>query len=241
LPTLFALPANEYESLRTSDGAFASSLRTMASIDRPLLQFPAQIFCTHLACGFGLHKMIAGGKPTEFDFDEYCKALLSSPLQLTSVSSWQPSVGDYLGRDHYQVAWERLRSRYRETLSGNEIRRQFTIPLCLRMRKDSLVPAVLLQSRGRGDDSDTVEGRFLEAMEVFVSSLASACRVDVRRKGAFAVHREQLDQMLPVNACSMNDVLSYVLQLAPDLFSFYLLLWEVIFEGKFHAEVAQNV
>ena len=35
----------------------------------------------------------------------------------------------------------------------------------------------------------------------------------------------------------MNDVLSYVLQLAPDLFGFYLLLWEVVLTASFQEEV----
>jgi hypothetical protein len=241
LPELFARPVSEYVDLQASDGVLASALRAMAAIDRPPLQFPQQIFCTHLACGFGLHKMIAGERPSNFDFDEYCQALLSHPLLSSSVASWQPSLGEYLGRDHYQIAWERLRSRYRETLGGNEIRRQFTIRLCLRIRKEAPVAAVLLQRRGRGADPDAVEGGFLEAIEVFVSSLAYACRNDVRQKGTLAAYREQLTQMLPPHSCSMNDVLSYVLQLAPDLFAFYLLLWEVVFACKVQVEVAEHV
>ena len=241
LPILFSMPAGEYTGLQTSDGVLADSLRTMASIERPLLQFPAQVFCTQLACGFGLRKMSGGGRPTDFDFDQYCQALLTSPLQLSSAILWHPSPGDYLGRDHYQIAWEQLRNRYRETLPGNEIRRQFAIPLCLRVQKEAPVPSVLLQSRGRGKEPDTVEGRFLEAIEVFISSLASACRTDVRRNGTLTDYRTQLAQMLPVHACSINDVLSYVLQLGRDMFSFYLLLWEIVLTGKYSADGVQHV
>jgi len=78
-------------------------------------------------------------------------------------------------------------------------------------------------------------------MEVFISSLASACRTDVRRNGTLTDYRTRLAQMLPVHACSINDVLSYVLQLGPDMFSFYLLLWEIVLTGKFSADGSQYV
>lgn len=233
-PQLFCLPAKDYASLQNTSGSLANSLATMSMLDQPLHQFPAHIFCVHLACGFGLQRMFVGGAPSEFDFDEYCKALLSSPLQVSSFASWQPSPGGYLGRDHYHSAWERLRNRYRETLSGNDIRRQFAIPLCMQIRRDAPVPAVILQTRGRCHEPDSVEERFLEAIEIFVSSLAASCRRDVRHPGALSTYRDRLARSLPAHACSITDVFSYILQLAPDVFSFYLLLWEVILIGEFN-------
>ena len=188
-PTLFALPSVEYRGLEASGGVLADTFRIVAALDRPLRNFPANLMNTYLACGFGIRKMTDGERPKEFDFNEYSSALLSSPVQLSSTTSWQPSLGDYLGRDHYQVAWERLRSRYRETLSGNEIRRKFAIPLCIQVRRDAPAASILLQARGRSREPESVEGRFIDAIEVFVSSLASACRVDVRQPNTLSAYR----------------------------------------------------
>jgi hypothetical protein len=107
----------------------------------------------------------------------------------------------------------------------------------MQVRRDAPAASILLQARGRSREPESVEGRFIDAIEVFVSSLASACRVDVRQPNTLSAYRDKLAKKLPPDSCSMNDVLSYVLQLAPDLFGFYLLLWEVLLTASFQEEV----
>ena len=225
---LFAMPGKDYCGLVNSDGVLASALGAIAQIELPLLHFPSQLFTLHLACGFGLKKMCQGAPPGAFSFDEYCSALLTSPLPNTSSELWQPMAGEYLDRIHYQVAWERLRIRYRDTLAGNESRRRDSSILCRRVEREMPAPALLLHIREQQSHVDTVEGDVLKATETFLSALARECRSDVSRPQRLSKYRHHLATMLPEFSCSVNDVLSYVLQLGPDLFAFYLLLWEII-------------
>ena len=181
--------------------------------------------------------MVTGERPGDFDFSVYRESLLYSPLPESLPTNWSPADTEYLGRTHYQVCWERLRDRYRGTLSGNDIRRQYGLHLCRQIDHERLAESVQLRRKERKfDESTSVEDGLLCAMESFISMLAKECRRDVYTPGALEEYRYKLRRILPQESCSLTDVLTLVLQLGADLFGFYLLLWEVVLAGVSNLE-----
>lgn len=245
-PELFTLPADLYHKVDQNDGLLSASLILMSQLERPLHIFPSELF-GELASGFGLLDMIQGNRPRDFNFRNYYEALFTIVPSPGLTETWRPGPGFWLGMDHYQVAWDQLKTRYRKTLSGNEVRRKDCDRLCRHMRRQCPADALLLYPNKTGSSEsfeDSLQGDvifdFLRPMEVFISSFAKICREDVRNPGKLTNHCFQLGSFLGPGACSLDMVLSYILQLGSDLFGFYLLLWEVILSTRTVGEIPGN-
>lgn len=237
LPELFAQPPDTYVGLqRTSRGMglALSAVASAADFPGPLSLGVIDLYVTG---GFGgLAKMMSGSPPYKFDFAEYGSGLLFSPLPESWPRDWQPKDGEFLGRTHYQVAWERLRTRYRETLTGNDIRRQYSLAMAHAVARQNRAPAVMLhrleQKHSGAQIGDSIEESFLCEFETFLSALALDCRMDARVPGTLAASKDSLSRLRPDGSCSLSDLIGYLLQLGADMFGFYLLLWEIILVAK---------
>jgi hypothetical protein len=235
IPHLFAQEAQMYSSIYQSGAGLGRCLSAIARMERPLSHFPHELVNTFVAFGFGLDRMIVGAAPTTFNFETYRQDLLNSPLPPSVPPDWLPVDGDFLGRSHYQVCWERMRERYRETVSGNDARRQYGMRLCREVERKGRVHALCLRRlERRFDESETVEDGLLCAIESFLSALAKNCREESQSPGVLVKYQKDLQVMLMVGSdfFPLTQVLSLVLQLGGDLFGFYLLLWELVLAGK---------
>ena len=224
-----------YSSIYQSGAGLGRCLSAIARMERPLSHFPHELVNTFVAFGFGLDRMIVGAAPTTFDFETYRQDLLNSPLPPSVPPDWLPVDGDFLGRSHYQVCWELMRERYRETVSGNDARRQYGMRLCREVERKERVHALCLRRlERRFDESETVEDGLLCAIESFLSALAKNCREESHSPGVLVKYQKDLQVMLMVGGdfFPLTQVLSLVLQLGGDLFGFYLLLWELVLAGK---------
>lgn len=234
IPHLFAQQAKRYSSIYHSGTGLGCCLSAIARLERPLTRFPQELVDPFVAFGFGLDRMIAGAAPTTFDFETYRQDLLNSPLPSSVPPDWLPNDGEFLGRSHYQVCWERMRDRYRETVSGNDARRQYGMRLCREIERKERAHALCLRRlERRFDEGESVEDALLCAIEGFLSALAKKCREDARWPSVLFKYQEDLQAMLRmgVDSFPLTQVLSLVLQLGGDLFGFYLLLWEIVLAG----------
>jgi len=234
MPSLFAQPARMYASIYRPSTGLGRCLSAIARLERPLVHFPAHMVHSFVAVGFGLERMIANKPPAAFDFGAYRQVLLSSPLPQSFPRDWLPGDSELLGRVHYQASWERMRDRYRETLSGNDARRQHGMRLCREVERKEQVQALCLRRLERKfDEGESVEEGLLHAIECFLSLLAKKCREDSCAPGALADYQRRLQLMLATGDDSfpLSQIMSLVLQLGGDLFAFYLLLWELVLAG----------
>lgn len=231
MPHLFVQQARMYSGIYQPRTGLSCCLSAIARLEQPLRRFPGELIDTFAASGFDLGRMVAGDPPASFDFEIYRKSLLNSPLPLSVAPDWLPMDGELLGRSHYQQCWERMRDRYRDTVSGNDARRQYGMRLCREIERKERPPVLCLRRlERRHDESESVEDGLLCAIESFLSSLAMKCRKDVYSPGVLVQHQAALQTMLSVGNDSfpLPQVLSLTLQLGGDLFGFYLLLWELI-------------
>ena len=235
VPHLFAQQARMYSTIYQPQSCLECCLSAIAKIERPLRHFPDRLADPFVAVGFGVHSMNSGLAPTAFDFEAYRHGLLGSPLSQSDFPGWLPADGELLGRLHYQACWERMRERYRETLSGNDARRQFGMHLC-REAERTRRPKVLCLRRleRRFEEGESVEDGLLSSVESVISELAMKCRQNVRSPGELARYQMEMQSMIGRDGSSfpLVQVLSMVLQLGSDLFGFYLLLWELVLAGE---------
>ena len=151
-----------------------------------------------------------------------------------------PGPGDYLGPLHLRHALRSLESRYKAGLSGNELRRGQAIGLCqhacrrLPTLERTGTPAKLQgksplvnpwRNAGEAVDEEVALTReHLDGMAHLLASLAWVCRLDGRQPGTLKAWLTRLNQM----NISLQGPLSYLLQVGEAIFSFYLVLWELV-------------
>jgi hypothetical protein len=185
------------------------------------------------ACGFGLRQLQAGRIPERFDGKEYRKALLSSERSDLTLDGWQPERGNFLGRTHFTMAWERMRQRYRDTLSGNDLRRSRALGLCKQIMRHQPAFALCLNSNPIEEaDSAVNERMLLGDIETFLSIMARACRREAHEPGALAVFHTLVKDWAKQNPSNTDEALSYMLGIGTELFAFYLLLWELVLTAE---------
>jgi len=91
------------------------------------------------------------------------------------------------------------------------------------------------------DDDSTTET--LERIALSCAWLAWYCRLEARQDGAlqtFYTRLRQLRNRVEIEGPSIADCLAYYLHVAPALFGYYLLLWEVVLTVELDPTV-QNV
>jgi hypothetical protein len=151
-----------------------------------------------------------------------------------------PGPGDYLGPLHLRHALRSLENRYKASLSGNELRRGQAIWYCQQVRRrlprldgtgtppklqGKSPPVSPWQSADDGvDEEATLTRQHLDSMAHLLASLAWACRLGARRPGTLEAWLTCVNQ----DDIPLQGPLSYLLQVGEAIFSFYLLLWDLI-------------
>jgi len=245
LPRLFTLSAKEYRRVNERPSPMLRALNaigTMATIYPSV--FPDLIHPV-AAMGFSNARAIMNGaNPDGFDIEQYTQALgqVDSYEYLFQLDDdgFLPGPGDYLGPLHLRHALRSLESRYKAGLSGNELRRGQAIGLCQHacrrlptlegtgtpakpQRKSPLVNP--WRNTGEAVDEEVALTReHLDGMAHLLASLAWVCRLDGRQPGTLKAWLTRLNQMnIP-----LQGPLSYLLQVGEAIFSFYLVLWELV-------------
>lgn len=230
---LLTRPCGAYGGLDASHGPLAAILGVMAQAEASLLAFLKTTIDLAFACGFGLLQLQAGRIPERFDGNEYRKAILSSERCDPALDGWQPGPGNFLGRAHYTMAWERMRQRYRDTLSGNDLRRSRALGLCKHIMRHQPALALCLNSNPIEEaDSAVNERMLLGDIETFLSIMARACRREACEPGALAAFHALVKDWAKQNSSNTDEALSYMLGIGTELFAFYLLLWELVLTAE---------
>jgi hypothetical protein len=245
LPRLFALTAEAYRPVNERP---SSMLRALRAIEAMASSYPAvfpDLIHPVAATAFSnVMAMMDGANPEGFDLDRYTQALgqVDSYEYLFQLDDdgFLPGSGDYLGPLHLRHAMRSLENRYKTSLSGNELRRGQAIWHCQqvcrklpvlesagtppRLQRKSPLVNPWPTADDAVDEEVALTRQHLDGMAHLLASLAWACRLDARRPATLEVWLARVNQ----TDIPLQGPLSYLLQVGEALFSFYLVLWELV-------------
>lgn len=197
--------------------------------------------------------IMKGAEPKGFSMKSYVKVLsledISSRVGVLYQEDWLPGSGDFLGALHYQWAVKKFKDNYIRTIDGNNFRRttalglikscsrQATAALCNEALPDSFkqFSLGLLDSLGSDevdlftDEEAQLRENYLDMIH-FLSIFAQVCRHDARTPGVLKLFIDELGGQVENGANELHGVLGYLLFIGEDIFAFYLLLWEIVFQ-----------
>jgi len=249
------------EVKKRRDSVFAGCLRLIRSLDdlREVLS-RNEVDLGAVLSGFGNFADVARGTspPKNFDLMRYKAALVSLDLperwSALNDDEWRPGEGDFLGPMHYRYAVCSMRDTYGEVLVENGVRRGNTLRLLNRVAAFTLGRYIDLPANLRNGPIDLGLLQFesgscrlepeheelkredLEKMTRFLSLFAQVCRVEPRRPGTLDRFLDDLRGRLDIPDAKerekdLRGVLSYLLYVGGEVFAFYLLLWEFVFNA----------
>ena len=157
-----------------------------------------------------------------------------------------PQAGELLGPLHLAHAWRDLERGFIGSQLMPNNRKSAALALARKLRLhhgsfDQSVPSglrgqPLLLRPGRAnaellDDAEQLKWEHMEHIANACALLAWHCRLEQRREGALSTFHGLLGtlrQQVEVPGATVSDCIAYYLQVAPAMFSFYLLLWELV-------------
>jgi len=198
--------------------------------------------------------VMQGSEPKGFDMHKYKEALksegLSNKVSVFYQDDWQPSASEFLGSLHYQWAVKKFKDHYIRTSKGNNFRRttalgliknctrQSIAELCSETLPDSfqsysldLLDALSMDQIDSLDDEMAQQRENYLVMINFLSVFAQVCRHDVRNPGVLKQFIGELSEQVENGLNELLGVLGYLLFIGEDIFAFYLLLWEIVFQA----------
>jgi hypothetical protein len=246
-PETLSRKVSEYTALGGRGRSITRILHDMASIEAPLIRlFSDEIFDVSCAASFAnFRQMAAGMEPHVFKVGDYRQSLQARDfperVRLIRDEDWRPAAGDYLGPLHYRFALENLRQSYEASLAGNEYRRGRFLLLSKKMARSVLadfgkgVPGNLAESPCLGlmtekpADGWSQEEENILGIIRFLCLFAGCCRWNVRSPGTLDKFMGYISNLDSRSDSDINEILSYILFIGPEVLGFYLLLWEFIF------------
>jgi len=198
-------------------------------------------------------EVMAGGEPRGFLMQSYSETLIrediTSRASVFYQEDWQPSLGDFLGAIHYQWAVKKFKSNYIRTSKGNDFRRTTALGLIKNCSRQAIVELCTdklpcsFKSFSLGlldtlsldeidllsDEEAQLRDNYVDIIH-FLAVFAQICRQEVRNLGVLDLFVHELSGQVANGMNELMGVLGYLLFIGEDIFSFYLLLWEVVFK-----------
>jgi hypothetical protein len=200
------------------------------------------------------HAIRSGAEPKKFSIESYAEALkledISSRALVFFQEDWHPSLGDFLGALHYKWAVKKFKGNYVRTSRGNDIRRSTALGLIKSCSQHAIATlyndelpdsfksySLALLDELSSDELDSLSDEEKQLRENylnmihFLSIFAQVCRQDARKPGVLALFVDELSDKSGVGKNELQGVLGFLLFIGEDVFAFYLLLWEIVFQA----------
>ena len=246
LPGLFALPGTMYCGIREKPHSMSRDLRAIGYVSESYPAVFSDLLHPSSAAGFANFAAVTrGAAPRGFNCQKYSMALLEMDagenLYRLEDVDFLPERRDYLGPLHYRQAIRALESNYDRSLGGNEIRRGQAIGLCRFVRRvlptfnGEAIPETLTGQYPHivpwsTENDDLLPPEVAQRQENLsnvshlLSWFAFSCRLEARVKGSLNAFIQMLDEA----GMSAEESFSYLLQIGSALFTYYLVLWELV-------------
>lgn len=262
LNRIFALPRGSYKRVNIKAHSLSIALRAMPELRGAVSHAFGTVLHPTAAMPFkNLAEVMHGRRPKGFQLSTYREALQQTTLDCAyqlDDELFLPKEGDLLGPLHLAHAWRDLERRFVTCQLMPSRRKSAAVALARALQRhetafDQAVPAglrgqslLLWLRRPTANELDEGEQLKLEHMEYIAQAcawLAWYCRLEMRSEGAlntFHAKLVTLRNQVEIPGMQVSDCLAYYLQVAPAMFSFYLLLWELVLTVELDASV-QNV
>lgn len=260
LPRMFALRRDWYRRVNIRTHPISVALRAMAGLRASITpSFGTTLHPTAAMPYRNKLEVLKGRRPLGFSLSDYLTALRSSPVDAAyrlDDETFLPEAGELLGPLHLAHAWRDLERGFTNSLLMPNNRKNAALALArqvqLRHRAfDRTAPAGLSGQSpllsARPDDglmapASHVKWDQMEQVAITCAWLAWYCRLEPRKPGALASFEQELASLrrqVAVADATVQNCIAYYLQVAPGMFAFYLLLWELAISVEFDP-IVQN-
>ncbi len=262
LPQMFSQPRASYKRVNEKAHPLSVALRAFPELRGAISPAFGTVLHPIAAMAFrNVTKIMQGLRPKEFNIATYRQALRQATLEVTyelDDELFLPKEGELLGPVHLAHAWRDLERGLlnSQLMSNNRKSTALAVARKLGIHHgvfDGSAPAGLIRQSLllqvgdlNGVQLEDVEQLKWEQMEHVANAcawLAWYCRLEQRREGSLSNFLEimaLLRKQVEVPGGSVTDCLAYYMQVAPAMFSFYLLLWELVLTVELDS-VIQNV
>ncbi|RYE51285.1 MAG: hypothetical protein EOP21_01765 [Hyphomicrobiales bacterium] len=250
LNRVFTQPRAKYRQVNSRPHALSVVLRAMPSFKGAVAPVFGSVL--HPIAGVAFKNSLEvnrGLRPRSFQLKAYREALVRTGPEgahQLEDETFLPKEGELLGPLHLAHAWRDMERGLETSRLMPSMRKAAALALARQWRReqpafDSTVPAglrgerlVLDLSQMSGDELDDEE----ELKREHLCHIANACawlawyfRLEVRNPGALAKLHTRLGSLrrqVEVQGPVVSDCVGYYLHVAPAMFAFYLLLWELV-------------
>lgn len=194
-------------------------------------------------------EVMHGRRPKGFNLATYRAALQQTKLEgayQLEDELFLPKEGELLGPLHLAHCWRDLERGFASSQLMPNNRKNAALALAkkLALRRSSFDHAAFNGLKGQHlllrlgkphddqlDDSEQLKWEHMEHVALTSAWLAWFCRLESRQPGALSGFHSILGNLrkhVEVPVGTIDDCIAYYLQVAPAMFAFYLLLWELV-------------
>jgi hypothetical protein len=194
-------------------------------------------------------EVMRGRRPKGFSVETYREALQQTKLEgayQLDDELFLPNEGELLGPLHLAQCWRDLERgfAYSQIMPNNRKNAALALAKKLGLHRSAFDQSVSNGLKGQPlllrfgkphddqlDDGEQLKWEHMEHVALAVAWLAWFCRLDHRQPGVLSGFHSQLGNLrkqVEVPGGTVADCVAFYLQVAPAIFAFYLLLWELV-------------
>jgi hypothetical protein len=258
LPAVFALRRHEYRKVNQRAEPLAKALRSVGDFRAALAGVFGNSVCASVAMAFENPTKIQRGEfPRGFSMARYAAVLQETPLDqpYRLVDGTAELASEMLGTLHVSLGWHDLERRFAANEQFPTRRRALAVSIARHLvQRQRVFPAsmphglhdqspLVLAGMPEGEAGDDQRQQFYENLRQIAhacSLLAWHCRLASRQPTALGSFIDQLDAYrleVGMDDMSIDGCLSFYIQIAPTLFGYYLMLWELVQASTFDTPV----
>lgn len=250
LNRVFSQQRNIYRRVNVKPHPLSIGLRAMVELKGAVAPAFGVVLHPTAAIPFSnIAEVMQGRRPKGFNLAAYRQALQQTKLdgvyQLDD-EHFLPKEGELLGPLHLAHAWRDLERGFIASQLMPTTRKSAALALAkkLGVHHKSFDQKAFTGLRGQfvllrlerhaAEDTDDAEHLRWEQMEHIATAcawLAWFCRLELRQEGALSSFHTLLGNLrkqVEVPGGTVSDCIAYYMQVAPAMFAFYLLLWELV-------------
>lgn len=248
-PIIFAQRRDEYRRTNTKPHPISVGLRAMSELRAAVTPAFGTVISPIVACSFkNVQEIFKGLRPRGFQLSGYRQAIESAPLEAAyrlDDENFLPPAGELLGRLHLEHAWRDLERGYAVSQLLPSNRKSLALSMSRSLlqklpRFDNKAPLgvqgqpLVIRPNKLDEFIDEAEAQKQENLNQIANAcawLAWACRLNVRKPTALVELTEQMEtfrRAIPIQGHGVPDCFAYYIHVAPAMFAYYLLLWELV-------------
>lgn len=246
----FSQHRENYKKVNIKAHPLSIGLRAMAELKNSVAPAFGSILHPTAAMPFrNLAEVMNGRRPMGFNLETYWQALQQTKLEgvfQLEDELFIPKEGDLLGSLHLAHAWRDLKRGFftSQLMPNNRKSAALSLARRLGLRRNNFDQTALSGLRGKSlllrldkpleeqlSPEEQLNWEHMEHLAIACGWLAWHCRLELRQEGALSSFHSvlrDLREQVEVPGATVSDCIAYYLQVAPAMFAFYLLLWELV-------------